>query len=273
MNRIRDVRIAARLEIAEAADAAGVDFVEFALAERGLSLIHLDTVTAISDALEVSPADIYPDLGDALAALEAFADGEEGLSREDEVKLLSAGIDPDPARWYAVVTMRSGAERKYLLDSREKDRLRSVLAKPAGPGGMVSFYSDCRFVVARQDAVSEVRITSNVSYARFSSHEVAMKVTLLRSGSARPETVSVMPDEDDNRPFSEFVDAVAEDRPLPAFLLAEDEEGEERYIQTGLVELAEIPVGVTRPEIYTEEDLPAVASPDRLEDMEVKGHA
>lgn len=278
MNRIGQLRQVAGMDLQDVADIVGIDVLEASMAERGIGLTHYDLVVAIADCLEVRPSDLYPDVGDRLEALEALPDTEDlrdammDSANADALRL--AGIDPDVAVWYAIVTLQSGNERRYRLPSIEKERLLDVLTDAADRNDWLVFAADCRTVVARKAAITEIRFVNRASYAAFSSRESAATVVLVSPRSPRPQEIVVRPDEgDDHRPFGSFVASAAQGEELQKFLLIEDD-GEQKLMSVASIELMEIPVGVLVPELYGDGPLDMDGGDgDSLEQMEVMGEA
>lgn len=280
MNRISELRQRAGFDIGDVADIVGIDVIELALAERGIGLTHFDVVVAMAGLFEADPADLYPSVAAQFHSIQDPEDGDmraQMMEPERSSALVLAGIDPDIASWYAIVKLKSGNERRYRVSSAERARIRSDLTDNDATDGYLLFYADCRNVAVRRSAISELHFTNTASYAQFSSHESSFDVVIVSPRSPRPETISVVPDGGDDgdgaRPFFDFLEAAREGKATMKFLLMEDGD-DERFIGIDMLELMEIPVGVTMPDLYTGDAEPALPDPAAgLEKMEVMGQA
>jgi len=281
VNRISEYRQRAGLELHDVAAAAGLDEIEVAMAERGIDLVHFDVVVALAEALDAHPGELFPGMAAHFDSIqESEAEGglrDEMLAPEKSSAFLLAGIDPDIASWYVIVSLRSGNERRYRVSSLERENIRNELALGEGAEGFLTFISDCRSVAISKSAISELRITNSASYAPFSSHESAFRVVILSPRSPRPEIIAVEPDGGVDgagpRPFADFVEA-ARNGKLPASFLLMEEDGDEVYIGIDRVEAIEIPLGVLMPDLYgSEYPSPPESRPATLEDMEAMGQA
>lgn len=261
MNQIRNLRQKAELDMADLARLANVDVAEIAMAENGFGYVRFTTALSICEALEVTLSMLFPD---AREVLDAIPDPEDDDFRDTLLlpdtagKLLSSGLDPDIAPWFAVIRTRSGNERKYLVSSPEKDFLMSAL-DDATPGRFIRFESDCRNVLLRVDGIAEVKLTNRTSYASFSSHDSAFEITILWANGSRPERFEVIPG-----PELTFLDQMTEGRGdhTPTFAGIPTEDGDMRFVATDAIDVIEVPIGVIMPEIYRDPRVQAPCSRD-----------
>lgn len=282
MNRIAEYRKRAGLDLDDAAEIVGIDVAELALVERGIGLAHFDIILAIASVFDTEPENLYPAAADHIRWAEDAQVDEEGLrlhllDPERSSALMTAGIDPDLASWYAIVKLKSGNERRYRVSSAEKDRIRDDLCASVSCDGYLLFHADCRNVAIRRSAIAELRFTNSASYAPFSSHESAFNVVIVSPRSPRPETIRVMPDGGEDgkgpTPFTDFMEAAREGQESSRFLLLE-EDGDEHFIGIDMLEAMEVPVGVMMPDIYLDgAEFGEVNLVEGLESMRPMGEA
>jgi transcriptional regulator with XRE-family HTH domain len=274
MNRIREAREAADMDLQHVARELEIDVAEAALAEMGVGNVRADLAMAFANLLDAHPGDLFPGTRETFdEAAEHPGDLSVVLSRPDRAaKLTAAGVDPDPIPWYAVFELRCGVERRYLMNSLDMAALKQDLLEP---GDFAVFLADCRHVAVRKSSVAQVRFGRFARYARFASRESAWEVQVVTSDSARPERFEVEWDgEGDASPFAAFLEAARKGGDaMPRFLSIEEEDGEVRYLSTATLDVIEIAAGVLRPSIYGEGAPARGAAPVGLEAMEALGSA
>lgn len=276
MNRIRELRRKAGLDIDDVADAIDEDYLTVAIAEMGADLVHIDVAEGIAGVLDVGLEELFPNARHVLSEISSIPDDELEeflLSRAEE--LAAAGIDPDPTTWYAILRLQSGNEMRYRISSAVKDRIRDALLGP-GATGFFSFLADCRHVLVRAEAIRDLRFVDHAHYEPFSSGHAAWDIVLVSCASSRPEVIKVRPEGTDDwkgrRPFSDLLSAATGAHPMPSFLeLAAD--GCERYVRLDHVELLEIPMGIVMPMVYADEVEVADGLGGGLEGMAPLGRA
>lgn len=278
MNKIEKYMRSAQMDMYSLASALGVDVLEVALAIKGIGLTHLDMLFAMSDLFECEIADLYPAISDHFSLL----NDDEDIYEEEFIKqsanhpeiLIKAGIDPDCERWYAVVKLKSGQERRYRLSSAEMMGLSENLANADNKGEMLTFFGDCRNVIVKKSAIYEVRFKNYASYAYFSSTESALQVTAVSSGTTSPHVMDVQPDgySEDDAPWSKVVETAIQTGFIPQFIKLVDDEGETRFMSLSDMELLEIPISLIMPTLYEENSLDHTSYTD-LEDMTPVGEA
>ena len=295
MNKYHQLRKATRIDLATAANKAGIDEIQLALFENGIGWIHVGTAFNLCDVIETPASEVFPLLKDVFEATSGMEKEEDRQSRifapENRQVLLESGIDPDIRPWFATVRLKSGNERRYFLTSMEYERMRSILVGAETSEGFLTFHSDCQNVILRLSAVASVRFSNDASYAYFASHERDFVVTVVSDLSPRPVTMVVSadggPDGDGPRPFSmmlscacgELVVEKRDDRPevgsLPPFLSVMDEGFSETIINFDGVEVIEIPCGVIMPELYQDgdEQEPGKPSVEEFRKMDAVGKA
>lgn len=255
------------------ANMSDVDIAEIALAENAIGHLSLDTARAICRSLDATLSNLFPNLRDIFESLSDSDDDEmrAALMAPDTANaLLAAGLDPDDMRWYAVVKTKSGNEMKYLVTSPEKEYLVAALQRPAGK--FLRFASDCRHVILRSDAISDVLLTNATSYAPFSSRESAFEVKVMWGNGNRPERIEVDPDRSAADVCERLLAGRGED--VPAFVNMTSDDGEIRFIATDAIDALEIPVGVFMPKIYLDQrPLNVAFMGDDISDLDTIGTA
>jgi len=276
VNRLNALRKSAGLSRSNLAEIMGVDFLEIALAERGIGHVPFLFVMNVAEVLECTPQELFPALAAHFAGLdpEAMSDNQlrEVLLSDENAKAFSeAGIDPDIARWFVIVKLKSGNERRYPVSSIERDKIMQTLTSGSDMP-FILFMSDCRMVAIKISSISELSFRNHASYAYFSSEESATKVVLVSERSPRPETVIADPSGIFGSGFSDFMGAAMANEQRKFFVFAED--AGETLMNIDLVEAIEVPMGLLVPDLY-EDDLPQTGSQvsETLEDMSVMGTA
>lgn len=258
MNKLSQLIENAETDIHELAEQLDVDVLEIAMAKRGIGFTHFDTVCALADALECDIEDIYPTLA---GHVEAF--DEEGISQdemrtrmmsEEHMKVLvDAGIDPDPERWFMILTLKSGNERRYRIASGDLQVLTDEIETATDSEGFFVFTADCRTIVLRKTAMKQVQIRNETSYARFYSSEDANRLTMVSTTSPRPEVIEVEPDlpgaGPESCPITALIQKAMNNEPIGPFFKMEDG-GDDRYINLDEMEVLEIPLGLVMPHLY-----------------------
>lgn len=263
MNKLAHIIDTAQTSIHELADQLDVDVLEIAMAKRSIGFTHYDTVCALAEALECDVEQIYPPLADYIDVFD-----EEGISM-DEMRsrmmseehlpiLMNLGIDPDPARWFIIIKLKSGNEVRYRVSSPEMDMIKHSMETAEDASGFFVFSADCRTIVLRKTAIREVQLRNEARYARFSSAEDANRLTIVSTTAPRPEVIEVEPDlpqaGPDACPITKMVEKAGNGQPIGPFFKIEDE-GDDRYINLDEMEILEIPLGLMLPHLY-EYDIP-----------------
>ncbi|WP_315922707.1 hypothetical protein [Mesorhizobium sp. SP-1A] len=282
MNKLSQLIENAETSIHELAEQLDVDVLEVAMAKRCIGFTHFDTVCALADALECDIEDIYPTLA---GHVEAF--DEEGISleemrarmiSEDHLQVLvDAGIDPDPERWFVILKLKSGNERRYRIASGDLQVLTEEIETAENSEGFFVFTADCRTIVLRKSAMKQIQIRNEASYARFSSNEDANHLTIVSTTSPRPEAIEVEPDlpgaGPESCPITMLIQKAMNNEPIGPYFKMEDE-GDDRYINLDEMELLEIPLGLVMPHLYEYEVEEAFSDGNiPLEDMIPAGNA
>lgn len=282
MNKLSQLIENAETSIHELAEQLDVDVLEIAMAKRGIGFTHFDTVCALADALECDIEDIYPTLA---GHVEAF--DEEGISleemrarmiSEDHLQVLvDAGIDPDPERWFVILKLKSGNERRYRIASGDLQVLTEEIEGAENSEGFFVFTADCRTIVLRKSAMKQIQIRNEASYARFSSNEDANHLIIISTTSPRPEAIEVEPDlpgaGPESCPITALIQKAMNNEPIGPYFKMEDE-GDDRYINLDEMELLEIPLGLVMPHLYEYEVEEAFSDGNiPLEDMIPAGNA
>lgn len=258
MNKLAQIIDAQQTSIHELADQLDIDVLEVAMAKNGLGFTHFDTVCALADALECEVEEIYPALAGHVDVFD-----EEGIS-QDEMRhrmmteehlsvLMKLGIDPDPARWFIIIKLKSGNEVRYRIASPDLELIKQAMETAEDASGFFVFAADCRTIVLRKTAIREVQLRNEARYARFSSAEDSTRLTIVSTTAPRPEVIEVEPDlpqaGPDECPISKLVQKAANDEPIGPFFKIEDE-GDDRYINLDEMEILEIPLGLMMPHLY-----------------------
>lgn len=283
MNRFKTFRKACNMDMQTAAIMAGIDVMHLSLFESGMGWVPIDIAHRLSEVVRQSMDDLFPLLKDAFAAMsDVDEDDEEAqhavLFAPDNLPvLLASGIDPDPKSWFAVILLKSGNERRYLLTSMEYERIRQEMLTAEDAEGYLTFHSDCRNVILKKSAIQTCRFTNNASYAYFASHESDFLITMVSDACPRPVKMLVTPDgrESDDRPFSALYQAArGEGGTLPPFFAMTDDP-DEVVISFDQIEVIEIPCGVMMPDLYeeAEEFAAGAGTGTSLRSMEMMGRA
>src|SRR5690606_7203986 len=181
----------------------------------------------LAEALDCEVGDIYPALVDHM---EVF--GDEGASIEERFEflqseehrtpLINAGVDPDPDKWYIILRLRSGNERRYRISSVDLEELKAEIENTASPDGYIVFTADCRQMILRRSTLAEVKIRNHASCAPFSSLEDVNRITIVSDLSPRPEFLTMLPDVpqsgSDECPIAKLIEDAANNETLPQFL-------------------------------------------------------
>lgn len=281
MNRFKTFRKASRMDMQTAANRAGVDVMQIALFENGMGLMPVDVAYRLSEVVEQSMSDLFPLLKDVFAAMDKV-DEEEAkqelmFAPANRPVLVESGIDPDPKAWFAVVSLKSGNERRYFLTSMEYERIRHEMLHCEDAEGYLTFHSDCQNVILKKSAIHTVRFSNNASYAWFASHESDFFITTVSDACPRPVKMLATPDgrETDDRPFAELFQAArGEGGKMPPFFSMSDDP-DEVVISFDQIEVVEIPCGVMMPDLYdeAEEFAEGRSTGDTLRSMEMMGRA
>jgi hypothetical protein len=283
MTKLTALKEISEFDSAMLADTTGIDIVTVNMVEYGRIPVHYDHADAMCQAMDVPMTEMFPSIGEILTLADTLDSNAEVqalfFEPANRMALRSAGLDPDLRDWIMIVDLRSLNERRYRLASTEMDRIRNELVSAKDANGYICFYSDCRQVILRKEAISEVQFVSGASYAQFSSRERAFAATMIFEGSARPQVVGLHPDGGENgegaHPFGTLLDAAVNGRDLPPFFRVETEgDNEERYVSVHGLEALEIPMGVLFPEIYAKDTDSRYVGPDSpLGALDTKGSA
>lgn len=295
MNRYRQLRKAVRVDLATAANKAGIDEIQLALFEQGIGWIHIGAALGLCDVIQTPASEVFPLLADVFSATSAMESEDERqaaiFAPENRQILLESGIDPDIRPWFAIVRLKSGNERRYFLTSMEYERIRRVLVNAESSEGFLTFHSDCQNVILRIAAIASIRFCNDASYAYFASHERDFVITVVSDVSPRPVTMVVAadggPDGEGPRPFSmmlasargELVVEKGGSNPevggLPPFISVFDQGYSEAIVSFDGIEVIEIPCGVVMPDLYDDEDEvePGRPSKEEFRKMEAMGEA
>lgn len=258
MNKLAQLMTEAGLSIYELAELLEKDVLEIALARHGVGYTHLTTILGIAEALNCDISDMYPQLSDLIDIFEnetlSFEERRDILLSDEYKKaFMKAGIDPDPEKWYLLLSLKSGNERRFRISSIDLDDFKEQLESTHYNNRYFVFGADCRHVILRKDTLNEVKIRNRISYAPFSTAEDGDNITIISSLFPRPESIYALPDtpyeEDGLRPLAELINIAGSNSDLPTFIKTEDDDGD-NYINIGNVELIEIPMGLTNPNLY-----------------------
>lgn len=264
MNTFRSTIKNGELRNEDVAKILGLDVATVIQFSLKVGFLNLDTCIAICNVLGVSFFDMFPALVD-LRPSNPEADLEDELpyiygifnKTENHPKLLACGIDPDPRPWYVAVHLTSGVERRYRLSSIEKNRLDNALSSAKNTSGYFVFYSDCQTIILRRSAVQDVRFSNSMSYAQFSSDERGFAATVVLPNSPFPAVTGMVADNagpnGHGSPLFDLIQIARAGGELPAFVRLPEEE-ELRFLQIENMEVLEIPVGLTIPGFYDEND-------------------
>lgn len=281
MNRFRTFRKAAGMDMQTAANRSGIDVMQVALFENSLGWVPIDIAYRMSEVVEQSMGDLFPLLKDVFASVDKLEDEDAKqaamFAPENLPVLVESGIDPDPRPWFAIVSLKSGNERRYFLTSMEYERIRHELLHTEDAEGFLAFHSDCRNVILRKSAIHTVRFNNNASYAYFASHESDFFITTVSDACPRPVVMLATPDgrESDERPFASLFQAArGEGGTMPPFFSMSDDP-DELVISFDQVEVIEIPCGVMMPDLYeeAEEFAEGRGTGESLRSMEMQGSA
>jgi hypothetical protein len=230
-----------------------------------VGFINLETCLSICSLLDVSFFDLFPSLEDMRPELSEDAELEDELpfvyalftKSENHPKILACGIDPDVRPWYVAIHLTSGVERRYRLSSVEKNRLDNALSSAKDTKGYFVFHADCQTIILRRSAVQDVRFSNSMSYAQFSSDERAFAATVVLPNSPFPAVTGMTVDDPSpgghGSPLYDLINLARAGGDLPAFIrLPEDDEL--RFLQIENMEVLEIPVGLTIPGFYDDDE-------------------
>lgn len=279
MHRLSRLKEIKGVDNARLAEMAKVDVVTLHLFERCMIPISLAQAQRISAALDEDVSALFPDVAPILTAARecgSEAEAEAVLSQPAHSHALALdGLDPDPRDWVADLVLTSGVERRYPLSSLAVDAVRAGLRAAGAP--FLVFYSDCRHVIIRKEAISEIGLRAGFPHLPFSSRERAFTLTVCHRQWPREEHFEVAPDDladGGEKPFADLVEnAYSADGGFPDFIRVEREDDCERHLSLSGVELLEIPVGLISPDIYGDDDSDAGAFDAALERMRPAGSA
>lgn len=261
LNKLSQLIAEAGTSIHELADLLDKDVLEISMAQHGIGYTHISTILGIAEAIECDVADIYPQLSNHAEIFEddtlPFEDRRNHLlSEEYKNAFMSAGIDPDPEKWYLIIRLKSGNERRFRISSVDLADLRTEMESRENNGDYFIFTADCRNIILRKNTISEIKIRNHASCAPFSSLEDGDSITIISSLFPRPEAIFMLPDEPNTDggecPLAELIESAGNNETLPNFIKTEDDEGD-HYINLSNVELIEIPVGLVNPFLYLDE--------------------
>lgn len=281
MNRFKAFRKASRMDMQTAASRAGVDVMQLALFENGMGWMPMDIAYRLSEVVEQSMSDLFPLLKDVFVAADAVEEEEAKqellFDKANLPVLVESGIDPDPRPWFAIVSLKSGNERRYFLTSMEYERIRHEMLHSEDAEGYVAFHADCQNVIIRKSAIHTVRFNNHASYAWFASHESDFFITTVSDACPRPVRMLATPDgrEGDEQPFAQLFQAARGlgGKMPPFFAMSDDPD--ELVISFDQVEVIEIPCGVMMPDLYdeAEEFAEGRGTGETLRSMEMMGRA
>lgn len=265
MNEFKRLKLGTEFDNGMIASLAGVDVAIINLFEMQLGIIDFNTAITICNVLDVTFFDMFP----------AFAHLAPGSAHETEDKdwdefameifedethrasLIANGLDPDMRPWFAHVYLKSGNDRRYRLSSLEMARMQFEMSTAENVEGYFVLYADCQNIIIKRSALASVRFTNSLSYAPFSSEERGLAMTLVSSSFTRPKEVGVLPDNPEEgahgRPLLTLIEKARTNAPLQPFIrLPEDNDA--RFVNIEEFEVIEIPLGLTVPGFYDEDE-------------------
>ncbi|TLX16869.1 hypothetical protein [Rhizobium sp. MHM7A] len=284
MNTFRATIKEGSLRYEDVARILGLDVATLIQFGLKVGFINLDTCMAICNLLDVSFFDLFPSLDDMRPELGKDAELEDELpfiyalfeKTENHPKVLGCGIDPDLRPWYVAVHLTSGVERRYRLSSVEKNRLDNAMTSAKDTKGYFVFHADCQTIILRRSAVQDVRFSNAMSYAQFSSDERAFAATVVLPNSPFPAVTGMTADDSSpgghGSPLYDLINIARAGGDLPAFIRLPEEE-ELRFLQIENMEVLEIPVGLTIPGFYDDDEDDGQEVPETLLLMEAMGTA
>jgi hypothetical protein len=285
MNEFRRLKLGTDFDNAMIASASGVDIAVVNLFELQTGFIDYNTAVTICNVLDCTFFDMFPGLQHLVPAPTEEADEEDQDEFSLEIfedasnrpLLLQHGLDPDIRPWFAHVHMKSGNDRRYRLSSLECDRLQETLTTAETNEGYLVFFADCQTVIIKRSSLSNIRFTNSLSYAPFSSEERGLAMTLVSSSFARPIETGVLPDSPADegghgQPLLGLIEKARNNLPLQPFIrLPEDEDV--RFTNIEEFEIIEIPIGLTVPGFYDDEEEVDTTETIDLETIEAAGTA
>ena len=284
MNTFRATIKASALRYEDVARMLSLDVATLIQFGLKVGFINLETCMAICNVLDMSFFDMFPPLDDLRPELADDADVDDEFRHiyaifektEHHPRLLACGIDPDLRPWYVAVHLTSGVERRYRLSSVEKNRLDNAMTSATDTKGYFVFHADCQTVILRRSAVQDVRFSNSMSYAQFSSDERAFAATVVLPNSPFPAVTGMSCDDPGQgghgTPLYDLISTARSGGDLPAFVRL-PEEDELRFLQIENMEVLEIPVGLTIPGFYDDDEDEADDAPETLLLMEAMGTA
>lgn len=285
MNEFRRLKLGTNFDNEMIASLVGVDVAVIHLFELQVGIIDYNTAMTICSVLDATFFEMFPGLAHLAPVPTEDAEGDDPNdmvielfeSEENRVILIQHGLDPDVRPWYAHIHLKSGNERRYRLSSLESARLQEELSVADDDKGCYVFYADCQNVIIRRSAISNVRFTTSLSYAPFSSEERGLAMTLLDRKNPRPIETGVAPDDpaDGPRgtPLIDLIQRAREGKPLQPFIRMQESDDDIRFIHIEDCEVIEIPVGLTVPGFYDEDEPEEQSGEIDLETAEAQGSA
>lgn len=271
MNRFKELRKEKSLTVESIAKTIGIDEATLFLFELHAGHIHIDIALSLCSYMDISFFELFPDLNDLSPG--ENEEGEDEMSVvldlmrnvENRVRFYANGIDPDSRNWFVLLRLRSGVERRYRLNSPEKQYLEEMLTSEDTSNPFIVFTGDCRTIILKRNAVLDVRFSNAMSYAQFSSLESAYSALIVYENMQVPKsfplTCDDLSEQGHGQPLGALIQKAREGGPLPSYLRFPDDE-DECLINIETFELMEIPVGATIPFLYMD-DL-------ELEDMAIE---
>lgn len=257
-NRIRELRLKARLTQGALAELAGTSQQQIARIESGSQTARFDLAVRISTALDKPLEMVFPASASAVRKLRKTSDDER---KSDELiggKLTDAfadgGIDFDPRTWFIKLRLINGVDVVYQVSSSEQRRIRRALGdQSASP--LVFDSTDLRVLVNLRhlDCVHFLFEPSSVVSEK--SGDDADNVIVYTASTSEPLCFSVETDEpldpSDDEQLGQFghLFAMAElstwdDQQLEFT----DGDGEDVVLFAHRVSLLSVPLSIVEPE-------------------------
>jgi hypothetical protein len=285
MNEFRRLKLGTDFDNAMIASMVGVDIAVVNLFELQTGYIDYNTVMTICGVLDCTFFEMFPGLAHLAGAPQDDAgdEDEDDLTieifeeEENRALLIQHGLDPDIHPWYAHVHMRSGNDRRYRISSLESEKLQAELTSADTNAGYLVFFADCQTVIVKRSDLLNIRFTNSLSYAPFSSEERGLAMTLVSGRFTRPIETGVVPDSPlgsggHGQPLLNLIEKARANLPLQPFIRL-PEDGDIRFTNIEEFEIIEIPIGLTVPGFYDDEEEVSPGEPIDLETVEAQGSA